>query len=338
MKFINKYKYYLSLLSLAVLVVTCMTIEEIIHPDNAQVDSDIDITVKIKIVAETDGNSKLAFGILMPKDWNVKQNATLTLTTQAGFAGNAVNNEQMVLMSPTDTNPTDGMPWAASFQSRFGLLGNTGPVEWVVYKSATTFQIHDQIEGRKEVDGIVNIKVKTGSRAIKFNAGYTFLGEAFGFNGEKYPGDDVLESKLLEVTGGDLPQMDFTAEPPLSLLPATFGFGDIFSIRYNEANYVTEGGLKTGDVHLYAKAIYLENGIEKEKVVDEISDKTLMEPLGDLGAVTSFQKYIYPKQFFSLPENVEILNIQVHFTNKNKSIIILDNESNNDFIIEETCN
>ena len=77
MKFINKYKYYLSLLALLMLVVTCMTIEEIIHPEDAQVDSDIDITVKIKIVAETDGNSRLAFGVLMPKDWNVKENATI---------------------------------------------------------------------------------------------------------------------------------------------------------------------------------------------------------------------------------------------------------------------
>lgn len=337
MKFINKYKYYLSLLALLMLVVTCMTIEEIIHPENAQVDSEIDITVKIKIVAETDGNSRLAFGVLMPRDWNVKENATVTLTTQAGFAGNAVNNEPMELMSPSDTNPTDGLPWAASFQSRFGILGNTGPVEWVVFKSATTFQINDNIVGRDVVDGTVNIRLKTGTRAVKFYAGYTFLGEAFGFDGEKYPDEDVVAAKLLEVTGGDLPQMDFTAEPALSFTPATFGFGDIFSIRYNEPNYVTEGGLKEDDVHLYAKALYIEDGVEKEKVVNEISTKTLMEPLGNLGAVTTFQKYIYPKHFFNLAEDVEILSIEVHFTNKNNSIVILDNETEDNFIIEETC-
>ena len=337
MKFIHKHKYYLSLLGLLFLVVTCMTIEEIIHPDNAQVDSDIDITVKIKIVAETDGNSKLAFGILMPKAWNVKENATVTLSTIAGFAGNKVANEPMVLMSATDTNPTDGMPWAASFQSRFGVLDNTGPVEWVVFKSATTFQINDNIPDQKIVEGTVNIKLHTGPRAIKFYAGYTFLGEAFGFNGEKYPGEDVVEAKLLEVTGGDEPQMDFTADPAISFVPATFGFGDIFSIRYNEPNYVTEGGLKDGDVHLYAKVLYLEDGVAKEKIVDEISAKTVMESLGNLGAVTSFQKYIYPKEFFGLSNDAEISGIQVHFTNKDRSVVILDNETEDDFVIVETC-
>ena len=337
MKHIKKYRYFLSLLVLLFLVVTCMTIEDIIHPENAQVDSDINITVKIKIVAETDGNSKLAFGILMPKAWNVKDNATVTLTTEAGFAGNKVTNEPMVLMSVTDTNPTDGKPWAASFQSRMGVLGNTGPVEWVVFKSATTFQIHDQIPEQKTVVGTVNIKLHTGSRAVKFYAGYTFCGEAFGFHGEKYPDEDVVAAKLLEVTGGDEPQMDFTADPAVSFVPATFGFGDIFSIRYNEPNYVTEGGLKDGDVHLYAKALYMEGGVEKEKIVDEISAKTLMESLGNLGAVTSFQKYIYPRDFFGLSKDADILSIQVHFTNKDKSVVIWDNETEDDFVIEETC-
>ncbi|MGV8963730.1 MAG: DUF4961 domain-containing protein [Candidatus Saccharimonadaceae bacterium] len=337
MKYIKKYKYVLSLLVILFLAFTCMTIEDIIHPDNAQVDSDINITVKIKIVAETDGTSKLAFGILMPKAWNVKDNATVTLTTDAGFAGNKVTNERMVLMSATDKNPTDGMLWSASLQSRMGTLGNTGPVEWVMFKSATTFQINDNILGQKIVEGYVNIKLHTGSRAVKFYAGYTFCGEAFGFNGEKYPDKDVVEAKLLEVTGGDVPQMDFTADPALSFVPATFGFGDIFSIRYNEPNYVTEGGLKDSDVHLYAKALYMEGGVEKEMIVDEISDKTLMESLGNLGAVTSFQKYIYPRSFFGLSKDADILAIQVHFINKDQSVVILDNETEDDFVIKETC-
>lgn len=337
MKLIRKYKYLFSLLAIIFMVTTCMTIEEIIHPDDAKVDSDIEIAVRIKIVAETDGNSKLAFGILMPKAWNVKENATLTLTTQADFAGNRVTDEPMVLMSSSDRNPSDGLPWAGSFQSRFGVLGNTGPVEWVVFKSATTFQIHDQIPSQKVVEGVVKIKVRTGSRAVKFNAGYTFCGEAFGFNGEKYPGDDVLESKLLQVTGGTEPMMDFTADPPLSFVPATFGFGDIFAIRYNEPNYVTEGGLKGGNVYLQAKVTYMENGEVKEKTVDEVSARTQMESLGNLGTVTVFQRYIYPREFFGLPKEVEIVGIRVRFTNQEKSVQILDSETGSDFVIEENC-
>ena len=131
--------------------------------------------------------------------------------------------------------------------------------------------------------------------------------------------------------------MDFTADPAISFVPATFGFGDIFSIKYNEPNYVTEGGLKGGEAYLVGKVTYEENGVEKEKTIDETSSKTLMEELGDMGQVTSWQKYIYPKEFFGLPTNAVILNIQVHFTNKDKSISILDNETNSDFVVEKTC-
>jgi hypothetical protein len=57
MKLIRKYKYLFSLLAIIFMVTTCMTIEEIIHPDDAKVDSDIEIAVRIKIVADTDGNN-----------------------------------------------------------------------------------------------------------------------------------------------------------------------------------------------------------------------------------------------------------------------------------------
>lgn len=336
MKLTRKYKRWLLLLALPFLVITCMTIEEVIHPDDARVDSDIDILVKIKIDAETDGNSKLAFGVLAPKSWNLARNATLTLTTAAGFAANAVTDEPMQLIPATETNPSDGQPWAASFQSRFGVLGNTGPVEWVVFESATTFKINDKQPDQKVINGTVKIRVHTGSQAVKLFMGYTFCGKAFGFDGEKYPDEDAVVAKLLEVTGGDALLWDYTADPALSFVPATFGFGDIFAIKYNENNALGNG-LKGGKVYLAGQVSYVENGAVKEKSVDEISGKTLMEESGSTGQITSWQKYIYPKEFFGLPANAVIQGIRVHFTNENKSVVIRDNESEEDFIIEETC-
>jgi len=314
-----------------------MTIEDIIHPDNAQVNSDIDIIVKIKIDAETDGNSKLAFGILAPKSWNIAQNATLSLTTTADFAANVVIDEPMTTIAPGETNPSDAKPWSTSFQSKFGVLGNTGPVEWVLFESNTTFQINDTKPDQKVVNGTVKIRIHTGDRAVKLYMGYAFCGKAFGFDSEKYPDTPALGSKILEVTGGTESLWDYTAEPQISYVPATFGFGDIFSIKYNEPNSVTEGGLKGGDVYLLGKVQYNENWVLSEKSIDEISSKTLMERLGDGGDATSWQKYINPKDFFSLPKDAEIVSIQVHFTNQDKSIVIMNNETEEDFNVEATC-
>jgi hypothetical protein len=319
-------KYLLFLLATPLLVVTCMTIEDVTHPDNAQVDSDIDIAVRIKIVAETNGNSKLAFAVMAPKSWNLATSATLTLSTTALFGGNVVTNEPMTVIPSGETNPADALSWPASFQSTYGVMGNTGPVEWVVFESSTVFQIHDGIQEQKEVDGTVSIKLHTGPRAIKLFMGYAFCGKGpLEHNG----GD--FRSKILEVTGGDDPVWDYTVEPPISYVPATFGFEDIFSIKYNEPNSTVSGLKEGGSAYLLGKVKYSVNSATTEKTIDETNSKTLMEALGDMGQMTSWQKYIYPRDFFDLPENAVIEEIYVYFANQDKSITTAE------YQIEPTC-
>lgn len=339
MKLSRKIKYGLSLVILAILVVDCMTFVDIIHPEDAQVNSDIDISVKIKIVADTDGSSKLAFGILVPKSWNVAQNATLTLTTVADWPASVVTDEPMTVIPAADLNPSDGQTWSASFQSKFGTLGNTGPVEWVVYESGVTFPIHDKDNGgaRKTVEGTVKIRLRTGDRAVKFFMGYTFCGKAFGYHNEKYPNDPVIASKILEVSGGDSPLWDYTVEPPISFIPASFGLEDIFSVKYSELKSMTGGLINGKDVYLVGDVKYSEGGVIKEKSMVETGAKALMESLGDMGDVMSWQKYIYAKDYFNLPKNAVVLELKLYFTNQSKSISILDNETGEGFLITGTC-
>jgi hypothetical protein len=294
------------------------------------VDSDIEITVRIKIDGDTDGNSKLAFGVLAPKSWNIANSATLTLTTTADFPANVVTNEPLTVIPAGQVNSSDAQPWSASFQSKFGVLGNTGPVEWVVFESNTTFQIHDKRPAQDVVNGTIRIRLHTGPRAIKLFMGYTFCTKSWGFLAEKYNDDPFVRAEVLEVTGGSDPLWDFTVEPPISYVPTTFGFGDIFAIKYNEP-IPTASGLRGGDAYLLGKVVYEENGVTKEKTVDETSSKTLMESLGDVGQVASWQKYIYPKGFFDLPEGAVITELWVHFANQDKSISTSDN------LIEPTC-
>jgi hypothetical protein len=292
-----------------------MTIEDVIHPDNAVVDSDIDIIVKIKIDAGTDGNSKLAFGILTPTSWDIAGSATMTLTTTADFLANVVNNEPMTVI-PTD-EMRDGLSWPAWFQNKFGNFDNTEPVEWVVFESSTEFQIHDKEEhpGQKVVNGTVDIKLHTGSRPMKPIMGYAFLGKSSGYDGGTF-------TKVLEVN-----DVRFA-----SFGPGAFGFGDIFSIKYTEA-HVTPAAVahRGGNVYLLGKVKYETDGAVNEKTLDETNAKMLMEDLGEMSQTTSWQKYIYPKDFFDLPGNAVITEIVVKFANQDKSIIT------NEYNVEPAC-
>ena len=77
------------------------------------------------------------------------------------------------------------------------------------------------------------------------------------------------------------------------------------------------------------KAVY-DGG--KEVIVDEISDKTLMEKISE----TAYQKYIYPRHFFGLPADAEIEATYFHFTNEDRSIVVTDPASGEDFLVSET--
>jgi len=114
--------------------------------------------------------------------------------------------------------------------------------------------------------------------------------------------------------------------------PASFGWGDIFAVNFETVAGVVETPLKDAEkVYLYGKAIYADGN--DSSIVDVISGKTLMEKVG----ATSWQKYIYPKQFFGLPEGTVIKEARFHFSNEDQSIIVTDS-SGDDFIITESCN
>ena len=138
------------------------------------------------------------------------------------------------------------------------------------------------------------------------------------------------KSKVLTVTGGDLPMLDYTVESLVSTVPSVFGYGDIFSVKFSAVSGSTETALNGQEkVYLWGKAVY-DGG--KEVIVDEISDKTLMEKISE----TAYQKYIYPRHFFGLPADAEIEATYFHFTNEDRSIVVTDPASGEDFLVSET--
>ena len=70
---------------------------------------------------------------------------------------------------------------------------------------------------------------------------------------------------------------------------------------------------------------YLKSGKDfdkAEKLMEDKVDKALMEAVGE----TSYQRYIYPKDFFGLPADAEISEIYVWFSNVDGSVISKDGE------------
>jgi hypothetical protein len=327
MKYLNKYKVVMIAFILPFIVIMCMTIEKITHPDNPKVNSQIEIGVDLKLVPENDDNTEMVFAVLAPKSWNIAQNAQLTFST-SGYTKGDLTDEPMVLMTSGDKEPTTALDWSSALQSEIGLMGNLGPVEWVVFKSQTKFIITDEDE--KLITANVKIKLTTGNQNIKLFMGYFFCGKNRGLHTEYYKAN--AKSKVLTVTGGSNPLIDYTTVSLVSTVPATYGWGDIFAINFETEAGPVETALKGANkVYIYGKAIYA-NGNDST-IIDVISEKTLMERVGE----TTWQKYIYPKEFFNLPDGAVITKAYFHFTNEDQSIVVKEG-SGNDFLITATCN
>lgn len=327
MKNYNKFRNWVIILILPLIALMCMTIENIIHPDDPQVNSEIGIRVNLKLEPDNDDNTKMIFAVLAPKNWNIADNAQLTFST-SGYTKGDVVDEPMTLVSESEVEPTTALPWSAAIQSEFGLMGNLGPVEWVVFESQTTFIITDADE--KLITADVDINLTTGSQNIKLFMGYFFCGKNRGFHEEYFTKN--AKSKVLTVTGGTNPMIDYTTVSMISTIPASYGWGDIFSINFQTHAGTVESELKGADkIYMLGKAIYA-NGTDSA-VVDVISEKTLMEKVGE----TTWQRYIYPKDYFELPDGAVIDEAYFYFTNEDKSIVVRD-PSGGDFLITETCN
>lgn len=322
----------LSVLALALAVFSCMTIEEIIFPDDPKVNSDIEITVRVKLVTETDDISKMVFAVLAPKSWHLSTNADLTLTT-SGYASQGfseVTGEKMILMESTDKEPTTDSAWPSAYQSKIGVMGNTGPVEWTVFHSQTTFTINDNVS-KDPIYGTIKIRLKTGPDNIKFFMGFGFCGMHYGLNdgGEgRYKANE--KTKVLQVTGGSGASLDYTVLNYVSTIPSVFRYGDIFSVNFSSVVGTTETPLKGEEkVYMCGKAV-LSDG--SEVVVDTPSQSNLMTKTSDL----TYQKYIFPKQFFGLPASAVIEKLFFYFTNADKSVVFTDGTDG--FLVSQSAN
>lgn len=326
MKYLKKYKISIITVALFILVMGCMTIENIIHPDDPQVDSEIEIGVDIKLVPDNDDNTQMVFAVLAPKSWKIADNAQLTFST-SGYTQGDITNETMVLMPNTEIEPTTALSWPAALQSEIGLMENLGPVEWVVFRSQTTFIITDEAE--KLINANVKIKLTTGSENIKLFMGYFFTGKNRGLHSEYYQAN--AKSKVMTVSGGSNALIDYTTVSLVTTVPSSFGYNDLFSIVFQSEAGAVETPLKGEDeVYIYGKAIFAEG--QDSVIVDGISEKTLMDRIGG----TSYQKYIYAKEFFNLPDNAVLTETYFHFTNKTQDIIVRQ-ASGEDFLIMEAC-
>ena len=305
-----------SLAAVAALVFSCITFKTVSFPTDAKAGEDFNIKVTFDFEGQTERSGNLIVAFPVPKSWKASETVTGTLTThnlpggQPGMGLADITNEPLTLASDV-IEPTTTLPYPSAMLAQYGVLGNTGPVEWIVLKSKTVFNVHGNAPGLVTAD--IDIHLTAGNTNVKFFSAVAVCLSANGFN-TAHDGEFVIsDTQTVQVTGGSGAD-DFTVVHFVSTTPQTFRFGDYVSVEFvSEAD-----GIKTD---LYGEeSIYLNATATLADGTVKTADKVLMVKSGDI----TYFKYIYPKSLFGLSEDAEISEMHVWFTNADGSVIVTD--------------
>ena len=326
MKKLNKHKILSAacIAALPLLVVACLEFDGIIQPGRALTDSEIEVTAQLRVSPGEDGSGKVVFAVLAPKAWNLRDNATIFLTNKDYNAIQyqpEVVNEQLTLMPAEEKDPKNGLSWADSFMSVIGRGGNDPQtaMEWVVWRSSTTFIFDDKIEvdGQEvetaDVHADVRIKMKTGAVPLTCELGYSYCYDTFGLKRDEQRFAEAF--KPIE-----------TYNQVFTTTPSVFRYGDVFGITFSHGGTALKDA---GEVYLCGTAIH--DGGQKAEVSAAV-------PRNRMELISSrFEKYLYPKDFFGLPSDAVIEELYFYFINADGSIVVKDDENGGqEFFVEQS--
>ena len=308
----NKKRHIFSIIALiaaAALVFSCIEFREILWPSSPKANDTFEVKLKVHLTPETERTGRFLLAFVVPKSWKVAETVQAKYSAenlQVGGQLVTITDEPMTLAGDY-TEPTTGMPYASAMLSQYGVLGNTGPVEWIVLRGSTVINV-DGGGTHPDTNADVTITFKTGPNNIKFFSAFAVCLDDNGFNTANAGEFEISGTQMIQVTGGSGFD-DFTVLHFVSTTPQTFRYGDYVSIEFVS---------KIGDeeTELYGlDQVYLNGSCTLKDGTVKQGQKVLMTRSGE----ETYFKYIYPKSYFGVGENAEIEAVKVWFTNADGS-------------------
>ncbi len=329
MKFTKQHRALKAIVAAVVVaIISCTFIDNVNQPEEVYTETQIDVTVDIRVVPEeTENGCILVFGMAAPKSLNLATNATLTLKTlnYGEVLGIADLNEKLTVM-PADemaTNPAD-KTWVQAFTDHYGFGAENGALgwtadnmEWTIWQSTTAVDINNDIANGAPLNAQVTISFPSGEEELVCQIGYAMTSKQKGFDGERPTEQLVLKPLTIE-------KYVAPSIPAMVTVPSVFRYGDIIGFEFSGLATDLEG---VKDVYLCAKAVY--NG-GQEVEVSTCTEANKMTPfvrtLLDGTSYDMREKFIYPKHFFGLEQDAVIEEIYVWFSNADGTKVVKDGD------------
>ena len=301
----------ITIVIIALLVMTCMAITDVIRDDSVKAGEVTVFTVKVEIRPNGSATgTRLIAAFLAPKSWNAAANTTVTYTS--GTYENGVQTMSLVPAGSVPKNVPD-QTWPNAIRNKYGFGENVlDDMEWIVYQSDKTYDIQQSVD----IDAYIAIAVKAGPQNLRFKPTFFVDDTEDGINdANRY---SIMKTDCFTVTDGDGDLIDFCELHFNAAQPLDATQNDFVTLNF-------QGDVNTNDL-IEEDAIYLCATAYTDKgsvlTVCGAEDKSRMKKQFQFG--NAYTLTLWPAGYFGVPANESIEKIEYYFSNADGSVVVKD--------------
>jgi hypothetical protein len=292
----------------------------------AQAQSNVTFVLDGHIQCRTTDNAgcttKFVFAMLVPRDWDLANNATVTYKCDIAADRNL---EMPMSVIPDSQLPKwgEGRTWVQCLLGEYGVGPNVlDDMEWVVFQTDLTWNITNNQDPTYKIF----VRTKTGKRNRRCKIGFFVNHTDDGFSNGTEHRKIIFATECFEVVGGKGMPIDFCNRHFNRVSPLTCLQDDYVTISYlADVELSTENNplAASDDIYLQGHAVTTTGKIYN---APPIGQQTRMNRQNSLGR--TFNLTIWPAGFFGVPADEQIDHLDYYFSNADGSKIV--NQSDDD--------
>lgn len=359
MKNINYKKILTGLIALPLIfifVTSCFDITGVTQPTSAKVGDTVTITVDVNLSTENQNNQNykfLWFGMLVPKSWDVANNATvrfdspLKISDARPGSGPMSADTEDISFWGNKSKGLDGEQSGNSYTTDMNNIlpigENYGEVEWVAFRSDKPVDVGSDPDAKSPagIDGTITVTLKIGAGHSGVQLGYWVGSHQNGFKQEDAWGQSIQDAesrhwdtfyKSMAITGAGSEATDLTGPAPTftaTVSPESYMFDDILTINF-DAKEGKDGAntalFDANEVHMNPKVMLADGTVIAGNPV----------PMTLTGS-NIWSATMWPPGYFSVPDGNIITELHVNFSSPDGSVVVKNPGYDSDIIFITKC-
>ncbi len=311
---------------IVLIIISCsMSIDSIDQPSSVNGGEVLAVTLNVKVKADVSQDSKLMIAALVPKVWKIAQKGTAT------FVSDVTTGVQQMTVIPAGTPAPNGngLDWPALLASKIGNGGNLiNDWEWVAFYSNVSYNLN----GGDPIGVTVSLKLPTTNDNIAFKLEYAVGNSSDGLNQDRY-GVKKFDDCFRVNGTGDL--IDFCNAQLSAVEPRTSLDNDIITVGF-DAGIAADAG-DSAKLLSQSNEIYLcATGITTTGDSINVCNTSAASKLTSAGS-GRWRTDIWPRKFFSLNDNQQLVRMAYYFTNAAGNIKVGYGGGNEPFLYTFKC-